>query len=203
MKYWELIDVGEKTSAPTLSSQKTMSENIDKILNYIEEMSKKDNSAPFDFDNTCLSDDEISDVLSTLINFEKKYFKDIPLAETLEKRFMWNIPKSVYNAANKVTVCGLPDCLNPLYWFYLFCTAEPEDMIGKFITTAVNAIPDDDYEELVKHADEYDTTYLTSDDNDDESVDYYRENQAYTNEEFKELNGVDTEELDETINNED
>lgn len=184
MKYWELINVGVKTSTPTCvseddqsSSDETLTKfhekidndigkldnNIDKILQYIKSMSEKDNSAPAGYDYTTLNDDEISNVLSMLIEFEEKYFSDTPLASELEQRFMWNIPKNVYKAAINVKDKGLPDALNPLYWFYILCAEEPADMIGKFIVTAVNSVTDEEYEVIEQHADDYDKTYLSDD----------------------------------------
>ena len=136
MKYWELIKTTDRPET---------------FLNV-----NKSTPTPPGFDETILDDEEVNEVLSMLLEFQEKYFKDMPLADTLEQRFVWNLPKSIYKAAMRVKDFQLIDCLNPLYWFYIFCTADPWEMLPKFLITAVNAITDDEFDTIEKMADEYD-----------------------------------------------
>lgn len=165
MKYWELISVGGKTSLPTppvsneSSSSDILDEKIQKIMDYMENLSKKNNTIPIEEVDTILNEEQSVDVLTMLLDFEKKYFMETPLSEMLEKRFVWNIPKPIYDAARHARDCEYPDCLNPLFWFYLFCTEAPGDMIGKFIVTAMNSMSDEDIKIVEQYADEYDSVY--------------------------------------------
>ena len=121
-------------------------------------------------ENTNLDDEEINDVLSMLLEFQDKYFNDLPLSKDLCKKFMWNIPKEVYKAAVKATNYGY-DFLNPLILFYAFCVDEPDFAIGKFMHTMLNAITDEDYKVIEAHASEYDFAYNEEDDDDVEDSD--------------------------------
>lgn len=183
MKYWELINVGSQTSLPTSQSPMTetsktedettetvnvISDRVKKIMEYMEELSLNDKNSNRDgYPETILNEKESENILTTLLDFQDKYFKDIPLSEKLEGCFVWNIPKSVYTAIKTAQDYEYPDCLNPLYWFYLFCTENPRDMIGKFISVALNSIRDEDFALIEQHADEYDAAYF-GDDNDEE-----------------------------------
>lgn len=175
MKYYELLrdpSMGAKTSAPieviteSPDSKKIddISENVAKIMAFMESQRNKNNDPPPGYDNTILNEKQIPDVLSMLLGFQKKYFSTTPLAKELEQKFVWNIPLNVYKAATKAKDKGWPDCLNPLYWFYIFCTKEPGDMLGRFMITAVTSISDEDYDLLEAHAKEYDKVYLINDD---------------------------------------
>lgn len=167
MKYWELINVGGKTSAPTSAPQQAetpavvdipeeLSDNVKKIMAFMEEMKNKDNTAPAGYEDTTLNSGEIVDVVTMLLDFQEKYFKDVPLTDTLQKNFIWNIPREVYDAANKMRALGEPDCLNPIYWMYLTCLEDPEYMIAKFIVLAVNSVTDEEFERVSELADMYD-----------------------------------------------
>lgn len=167
MKYWELINVGGKTSAPTSAPQQAetpvvvdipdeLSDNVKKIMAFMEEMKNKDNTAPVGYEDTTLNSDEIVDVVTMLLDFQEKYFKDVPLTDTLQKNFIWNIPREVYDAANKMRALGEPDCLNPIYWMYLTCLEDPGYMMAKFIVLAVNSVTDEEFERVSELADMYD-----------------------------------------------
>lgn len=145
----------------------TLNDTIQQMLLTMKEMSEKDNSAPKNFDDYELNDDQISFVLSLLLKYQDKYFKDIPLAETLNQNFMWNIPFEVYDAAVAAETYGYPDQLNPIFWLYIMCTEVPHDMIGLFVLRAYTSMSDEDLDCIDKHANEYIKQYLTSDDSDD------------------------------------
>ena len=193
MKYWELINVGSKTSLPTSNNSDnekttteketekatTMDDRIRQIMDYMEELSSKnDKSNENGYPETILSERESENILTTLLDFQDKYFSNIPLSEKLEGSFVWNIPKPVYKAIKTAQDYEYPDCLNPLYWFYLFCTENPSDMIGKFISLALNSISDEDLKLIEKHADEYDSVYLDNNEDDDSDEDNEEQKQS-------------------------
>ena len=123
-------------------------------------------------EDTNLDDEEINDVLSMLLEFQDKYFTDIPLSRDLCKKFMWNIPKNVYKAAVKARNYGY-DFINPLILFYVFCVDEPDFAIGKFMHILLNAMTDEDYSVIESKASEYDFAYNEGEDdyNDVEDTD--------------------------------
>ena len=114
-------------------------------------------------EDTNLDDEEINDVLSMLLEFQDKYFTDIPLSRDLCKKFMWNIPKNVYKAAVKARNYGY-DFINPLILFYVFCVDEPDFAIGKFMHILLNAMTDEDYSVIESKASEYDFAYNEGED---------------------------------------
>lgn len=181
MKYWELINVGGKTSAPTSAPQQAetpvvvdipgeLSDNVKKIMAFMEEMKNKDNTAPVGYEDTTLNSDEIVDVVTMLLDFQKKYFKDVPLTDTLQRNFIWNIPRDVYDAAKKMKALGEPDCLNPIYWMYLTCLEDPGYMMAKFIVLAINSATDEDFERVSELADMYDKDNGITHPDDDEDT---------------------------------
>ena len=120
--------------------------------------------------NTTLTEQEVNNVMERLLEYQEKYFQDIPLPPDLDKNFVWNVPKKVYNASMKNRLLDQPDCLDPLYWYYCMLLDEPEDMLPKFILSAVNVImADDDLSTLIEEkADEYDHNYGIYDSDDEE-----------------------------------
>ena len=168
MKYYDLLrtSVGAKTSAPTEAGVDKNEEiadikdSLNKILAFMENQKSIDNDDhPEEPDETALNEKEVENVLNMLLGFQEKYFDKTPISLELEFRFIWNIPRKIYDAAMKSKNKGWPDCTNPLYWFYIFCTSEPGDMLGRFMINAVNAIPDEEYEQLYQLAVQYDEAY--------------------------------------------
>ena len=179
MKYWDIIRVDDNKSS-TLQNNKPlltadfskMSDNIDEVLAYL-----KQNNTCFvqvvpdaTSSNTTLTEQEVNNVMERLLEYQEKYFQDIPLPPDLDKNFVWNVPKKVYNASMKNRLLDQPDCLDPLYWYYCMLLDEPEDMLPKFILSAVNVImADDDLSTLIEEkADEYDHNYGIYDSDDEE-----------------------------------
>lgn len=120
--------------------------------------SSEPQEAPSEFNNTELNDDEITDVLNTMLEYQDKYFSATPLNGELVQSFVWNIPKEIYKTHLYVKHRWLPDGMDPIYWFYMFCMKNPEQAIGKYIVEAINSITesDKDLEEISQAADEYD-----------------------------------------------
>lgn len=95
-------------------------------------------NAPKNVENTILNDDEINDIMSYLMYLQSEYFEDIPLNKDLCKTFVWNLPKEVYDAYNKSRILEIPDCLNPLFYLYIFCVKDPYSSIGLFLNSIIN-----------------------------------------------------------------
>lgn len=161
MKYWKLIKVDGKT--PSTSHKNTnnnttdLSENMKQILEYMKNTAPV--PAPSGFDETNLNDEQVNDVLTWLLEYQENYFSELPLPDDLDKKFVWNIPKELYNAAKRNKDLGNPECLNPIFWLYGMLLEEPSDMLGKFILLAMNSMSDDDRLAVEQSADEYDYNY--------------------------------------------
>lgn len=138
-----------------------INDKINQLMQCMKELAEKDNTAPADFNSYSLNDDQITFILSLLLKYQDKYFRDIPLAKALKQNFMWNIPLEVYDAAVAAETYEYPDVLNPIFWFYIMCTEVPHDMIGMFVLKAINSLHDEDYDCIDSHADEYRKLYLS------------------------------------------
>jgi hypothetical protein len=129
------------------------SQNVD-ITNIIKNSEPQE--APPEYENNELDDDQIAEVLNTMLAFQDEYFSATPLNSELVQKFVWNIPKDIYKAHSYVKDHELPDAMDPIYWFYLFCMKNPQEAMGKFIVQAINSMSDTDFEEISQDADEYD-----------------------------------------------
>ena len=144
-------------------------DTVKQMMQIMKELAEKDNSAPKNFDSYSLNDDQIAFILSLLLRYQDKYFKDIPLARALKQDFVWNIPVEVYDAAVTAETYGYPDQLNPIFWFYILCTEVPHDMIGLFVLRAYTSMDDEDFDCIDKHANEYKKAYLESDNDENDT----------------------------------
>lgn len=134
--------------------------NPDTNLDYVmkEMKNNEPTPAPEGYDDTILNDEEISEVMSTLYTFHKKYFPDIPMEDELDPRFMWNIPLEIYKAHINVKEYGwMDDIFDPLILCYLFTTRYPEEAYSKFLLTLYQRIRDNEkiYTDLVESAEDY------------------------------------------------
>lgn len=179
MKYWDMIKIPKQYNAyveqhlsnDANQQQPMQSNQIDSALMQNQPVV----SAPSDIENTSLDDSQISMLTSMLLEYKEKYFSDIPLMDELQKSFAWNIPKDVFKVAERVWTLGEPDCLNPIYWFYMFCIDPCVESIAKFILIAYNAMKDDDFDKVESLADDYDEMMndeSVNDDNDDDIVSF-------------------------------
>ena len=163
----KLIDDAVAKHVPTQVTAKPdveLNDKVNQLIQCMKELAEKDNSAPINFDSYSLDDNEITQVLTWLLNYQEKYFPDTPLSETLQQNFMWNIPREIYDAACTAEDYCYPDALNPIFWFYMFCLENPHDMIGQFITKAINSITDEDILVIKNHAKEYRRVYFDEED---------------------------------------
>lgn len=147
---------------------------IDERFNKLESLIKIMNvpqTAPTDFDDNILNEDEISEIMSYMLQLQTEYFSDIPLSKELSKKFMWNIPKEIYRQMRNNIDKDDPVILNPILYLYIFCTDYPEFAMGKFILTILNLCDESEYDEIVRRSKEYDNVE-TDDEDIDESNDW-------------------------------
>ena len=133
----------------------------------------KETEPNIELPETELSDDEIAEVLSELMRLQEEYFSDIPLAKELCKQFMWNIPHDAYKAFIDAKLRDEPLILNPIALFYIFCTDNVGDAMGKFISILLSSLNDTDdaYNRIAKLSDEYDElmSYTEEDEEEEEA----------------------------------
>lgn len=142
---------------------------LDERFNKLESLIKIMNvpqTAPKDFDDNILNEDEISEIMSYMLQLQTEYFSDIPLSKELSKKFMWNIPKEIYRQMRNNIDKDDPVILNPILYLYIFCTDYPEFAMGKFILTILNLCDESEYDEIVRRSKEYDNA-----ETDDEDID--------------------------------
>ena len=191
MKYWDMIKVDGKTSSPTLTSScnnqddtennemiKELNCSISELKTMIAEMASGEHNGSSAFPDATLTDEEVDNVLTWLIGFHEKYFKLVPLTDTLTAKFLWNIPREVYKSASLAVMKELPDCLNPIFWFYALCLDDIDAMLPAFILSAINSITGDNdiCNYIEEQTDVYKREYLTmdiegDDEEDEEDVD--------------------------------
>lgn len=148
--------VVDKTE-PVVTTDKTinhMDEKLDEIFSMIKKNTQPIDAVPPNFDKFILNNDQISDVLSELINLQEKYFNDIPLRQDLVKQFMWNIPKEVYDAYRDYIDYERHEALNPLLYFYIFCTEDVALTLPLFVKI-INDIYEKDSKSIDEEADSY------------------------------------------------
>lgn len=186
MKFYNMIKVGDKyntepkaepkvqepviqTVESPANPQQIYDDHKEEIVNEISNMRQQlygdiqnlfknytPEEAPPGLENTELNDNEIQDVLSTLLKYQEQYFSETPLSKELVQAFVWNIPHQIYDAHKDAIDRCKPDMMDPIYWFYLFCMKNPTEAMGKYIAEAINAMEDEDYDTITKYADEYD-----------------------------------------------
>lgn len=133
---------------------KEINNKIDELTNFMKSnisMIK----APEDFEDTILNDNEINEVLSELLRIQNEVFPYMPMRQDLVKKFMWNIPREVYNAWKDYVDYDLPLATNPLLYFYLFCVDEPACGIFYFVREIMASIDDDTHEYIMNNAEKY------------------------------------------------
>lgn len=104
-------------------------------------------------EDTILGDAEINEVMSTLLEFQEKYFADIPLSKDLVRKFVWNIPQNVFDAHMEVKDYGL-DVLDPLICLYALLTEDPMYTMGVYMKI-LNEISNKDINYITENSEEY------------------------------------------------
>lgn len=145
---------------------------IDKMMDEISELRQflqnpaNVQLAPANYEDTNLDDDEIDDIMSTLLSFEETYFKEIPLCRDLDKKFVWNIPKSVYEAHQYANERD-DNVLDPLICIYALLTEDPLYTMGVYMKTMKDII-DNNESVIDKSCKEYYEALNEEEENDNE-----------------------------------
>lgn len=96
---------------------------------------------------TELTEDEVCDVLRTFERYQETYFKSLPMRHEICNRFLFNIPRRVYDTHIAVCECyNNPDVFDPLYWLYLCFTECKREDVAVFIKATENILAENDEE---------------------------------------------------------
>ena len=160
MKYYDVLRVGAKTSAPTPVVEtdeqiKHVESKIDIILKEI--MENKPKEMPAELANSTLKDDEISDVVDTFCMYHDKFFSPLDLRKRLDPAFIWNIPKDIYNLSHRVRERGETHLLDPLFWFCMYVIADIDCYIGDVVSCILDSMTEDDIIAVNQSATMYET----------------------------------------------
>jgi hypothetical protein len=185
-------DIEERTTMLNRTSAQ-----LDKLVNkeenesntlkeMLKEISDKISSSTAEAKNA-LTSDQVSEIMDFIMHLNETYFQNIPLADEQFEKFVWNVPKRMYDSMMDQLERGEPDILNPMLLMYLSFVEEPGWTMGHFLTKLSEMIKDN------SDAIEYDNMdYLTNAIEEDEAV---VENEEETEDEKEET-------TDESNNNE-
>lgn len=167
-------DIEERTTMLNRTSAQ-----LDKLVNkeeneanalkeMLKEISDKISSSTAEAKNA-LTSDQVGEIMDFIMHLNETYFQNIPLADEQFEKFVWNVPKRMYDSMMDQLERGEPDILNPMLLMYLSFVDEPGWTMGHFLTKLSEMIEND------KDSVEYDNVeYLKSlieDDEDDEEYD--------------------------------
>ena len=135
---------------------------------------------PHVLEETILSDDEVNDILSHLLDFNAKYFPNIPLSKDIVKQFLWNAPRDIIRGMRySENHPGLPDILNPVMYLYPLLMKDPSDAIGLYWQTLSRIL--DGNREAIKN----DAAAYIADLNFDANVEKYDDESPLTEEDYE------------------
>lgn len=161
-------DIEERTTMLNRTSAQ-----LDKLVNkeeneanvlkeMLKEISDKISSSTAEAKNA-LTSDQVGEIMDFIMHLNETYFQNIPLADEQFEKFVWNVPKRMYDSMTDQLERGEPDILNPMLLMYLSFVDEPGWTMGHFLTKLSEMIEND------KDSVEYDNVeYLKSLIEDDE-----------------------------------
>lgn len=137
---------------PEKEKEKEASPDASEMVKLLRKLSEKADMIPDHLkeENSLLNDYEVNELLEVALEFQQKYFPNIPMKTSLIKPFVWNIPRDVLKG---VRYCknhpDVPDVLNPMFFMYLFLTETPSDAMGAFINILMDQISIDGIREAI------------------------------------------------------
>lgn len=155
-------DIEERTTMLNRTSAQ-----LDKLVNkeeneanvlkeMLKEISDKISSSTAEAKNA-LTSDQVGEIMDFIMHLNETYFQNIPLADEQFEKFVWNVPKRMYDSMMDQLERGEPDILNPMLLMYLSFVDEPGWTMGHFLTKLSEMIEND------KDSVEYDNVeYLKS-----------------------------------------
>ena len=156
MDYRRLIRSSNDAEAPVKNVINTESDSSELVL-LLRKLTEQTSHVelPEVLKESILNDIEVNSILENAIEFQKKYFENLPLSKTLIKQFVYNVPRPAYDGVKYYNMHpGTPDVLNPVILLYPFLTEEPGDSIGLYLMTLMKIL-DDNREAIENDAQAY------------------------------------------------
>ena len=146
MKYYDVLRVGAKTSAPTPVVEDEQIKHVESKIDIIlkEIMENKPKEMPSELANSTLKDAEVSEVVDTFCMYHDRFFSQLDLRKRLDPAFIWNIPKDIYNLSHRVRERGETHLLDPLFWFCMYIIADIDYTIGEVVSCMLDSMTEDD-----------------------------------------------------------
>jgi hypothetical protein len=123
---------------------------IEEAITNLQEYYKKSANYKCPFSQ---ADDEVEYIMTRLKHLQEEYFLDLPLASSLKhaKKFLYNIPKNVFNLIKKVDEEQPDSLLSPLFMIYPLLTTgigiETQRVYLERISYSIKDEGDDDGDE--------------------------------------------------------
>lgn len=126
---------GNEIPPPKPVEKNDNNDQISALMDYLRKFNEEHGgNMPDALANTVLQDYQVNDILVCAKRFQKEYFHDMPLSHNLEQKFVYNIPKSIYDGYRYAINNDLPDILNPVILLYPLLTDDPGDSFGMYLT---------------------------------------------------------------------
>ena len=166
MKYWQLVNskghqtemsLTDKTDNVTTDEINDNTEVIQR-LSSIEEMLRdiSRNKVPDEEKITTMNDKQISDIIEFMLAIKNEYFPYVTLSRDISADFIWNLPRCVYQTAQRMIAYDEPTMLNPLFWFTLFCVDLDEYVLAKILKTIFDEMSRGTYDRIKEIIAEHD-----------------------------------------------
>lgn len=115
--------------------------NTEELTNIIKsafEEINRENLSVKDDETNLLTKDEVENVLDEVLKLSETVFKDIPLSNTLSAKFVWNIPRDIYDTFVKCQQEEIHPVFNPIVLFYIFLAEDPGYAMGRYLSILSN-----------------------------------------------------------------
>jgi hypothetical protein len=144
MLYTKILKVGDCTPINVEQAQATLSEeNYQMMMENLAEAVAAHSAVMADDTGTTLEDVEVDDVVGTILNITKEHFPFITLTKSFPKKFMWNIPKEVYQSHKYVVNNNLNILYDPLILFIPLLSDDPIAVMTSYLLKLMELVNGD------------------------------------------------------------
>jgi len=136
MHFTKLIKTSAYSPPVVEATTQPQSEQTSELVQLLRKLTNEKDivqTMPHVLEETILTDDEVNDILGYLLDFNTKYFPNVPLSKDIVKQFLWNAPRDIVRGMRYAqTHPELPDILNPVMYLYPLLMKDPSDAIGLY-----------------------------------------------------------------------
>lgn len=169
-KMLKMFQSGDSESLPIEVVETDVSNQYTTVISMLNEIKQMQLTESNGFE---LTEEEAARLIDSVFDFEKKYFKDIPIEYKFSKNFMCNIPRHIYKLTIDCVDKEYPDVFNPMLLLYIFLVEDSDMAYGKFLKILSEVLLNN-IDDIKTSAFEYDNYVENVDDEDtNEEVDGY------------------------------